>query len=304
LSAEFTVNLPLEDIHMTDDSNKISRREFTALSLAAGVTAAAGAPAAAASDMTDTDVVVTTPSGSCDAALIHPSGKGPWPGVILFVDLFGLRPTMRDMAKRLAAGGYAVLVPNPFYRTTKAPGLPMNLDFNSPDDRAKIAKVREPLTDQAVMSDSTAYVKFLDAQAVVHKKAKMGVFGYCMGGPMTLQAAAANPARIGAGASFHGGGLVTDKPDSPHLKVPQMKAQFYIAIAMNDDQRQPDAKLKLAEAFKAAGLPERQEVYDGCMHGWCVRDMPMGPDGKPLYNEAGAERAWSELTALYKRAAV
>jgi carboxymethylenebutenolidase len=211
---------------------------------------------------------------------------------------------MRDMAKRLAADGYTVLVPNPYYRTTKAPGLPITLDFSSADDRAKIAKVRDPLTDRAVMSDSTAYVKFLDSQAMVHKKAKMGVFGYCMGGPMTMQAAAANPARIGAGASFHGGGLVTDKPDSPHLKVPQMKAQFYIAIAMNDDQRQPDAKTKLAEAFKAVNLPEKQEVYDGCQHGWCVRDMPMGPDGKPLYNEAGAERAWGELTALYKRALV
>src|ERR1700732_1936017 len=139
---------------MTDDSNKISRREFTALSLAAGVTAAAGASAAAA-DVGDTDVVVTTPDGSCEAALIHPKGKGPWPGVILFADVFGLRPTMRDMAKRLAANGYTVLVPNPYYRTTKAPGLPMTLDFGSPDDRAKIAKVRESMTDQAVMSDST-----------------------------------------------------------------------------------------------------------------------------------------------------
>jgi carboxymethylenebutenolidase len=292
---------------MTDDSNKISRREFTALSIAAGVTAATaatGASIATAGDMVETDVLVTTPNGSCDAALIHPKGKGQWPGIILFVDVFGLRPTMRDMAKRLAASGYTVLVPNPYYRTTKAPGLPMTLDFTSADDRAKMAKVREPLTDQAVMSDSTAYVKFLDSQTMVHKKAKMGVFGYCMGGPMTMQAAAGNPGRIGAGASFHGGGLVTDKPESPHLKVPQMKAQFYIAIATNDDQRQPDAKTKLAEAFKAANLPEKQEVYDGCAHGWCVKDMPMGPDGKPLYNEAGAERAWGELTALYKRAAV
>jgi carboxymethylenebutenolidase len=287
---------------MTDDSNRISRREFTALSLAAGVTAATGAYAAA--DMVDTDVVVATADGSCDAALIHPQGKGQFPGVILFADVFGLRSTMRDMAKRLAANGYTVLVPNPYYRTTKAPGLPSTLDFSSADGRAQMAKVRDPLTDKAVMSDSTAYVKFLDAQPMVHKKAKMGVFGYCMGGPMTMQAAAANPARIGAGASFHGGGLVTDKPESPHLKVPQMKAQFYFAIAMNDDQRQPDAKTKLAEAFKAASLPQKQEVYDGCLHGWCVKDMPNGPDGKPLYNEAGAERAWGELTALYKRALV
>jgi carboxymethylenebutenolidase len=289
---------------MTDDSNKISRREFTALSLAAGVTAAAGASAATAADTVDTEVEVKTADGACEAALIHPKGKGQWPGVILFVDVFGLRPTMRDMAKRLAANGYSVLVPNPYYRTTKAPGLPSTLDFTNPGDLAKIAAVRKPLTDEAVMSDTTAYVKFLDAQAMVNKKAKMGVFGYCMGGPMTMQAAAANPGRVGAGASFHGGGLVTDKPDSPHLKVPQMKAQFYIAIAANDDQRQPDAKTKLAEAFKAANLPEQQEVYAGCQHGWCVKDMPNGPDGKPLYNEAGAEKAWVELVALYKRAAV
>ena len=301
---QFTTTFALEAIYMTDDSNKISRREFTALSLAAGVTAATGSSAAAAADMVDTDVEVKTADGTCDAALIHPKGKGQWPGVILFVDIFGLRPTMREMAKRLAANGYTVLVPNPYYRTTKAPGLPSTLDFASADDRAKIAKVREPMSDAAVMSDTTAYVKFLDSQTMLKKTAKMGVFGYCMGGPMTMQAAAANPTRVGAGASFHGGGLVTDKPDSPHLKVPQMKAQFYFAIAANDDQRQPDAKTKLAEAFKAANLPEKQEVYDGCMHGWCVKDMPNGPDGKPLYNEAGAEKAWGELIALYKRAVV
>ena len=290
---------------MTDDSSKISRREFTALSLAAGVTAAAGASAAAAAaEVVDTDVEVKTADGTTEAALIHPKGKGQWPGVILFVDVFGLRPTMRDMAKRLAANGYTVLVPNPYYRVAKAPGLPSTLDFTNKDDLAKISAVRKPLTDEAVMSDTTAYVKFLDSQAMVNKKAKMGVFGYCMGGPMTMQAAAANPGRVGAGASFHGGGLVTDKPDSPHLKVPQMKAQFYIAIAANDDQRQPDAKTKLAEAFKATNLAEQQEVYAGCQHGWCVKDMPNGPDGKPLYNEAGAEKAWVELVALYKRAAV
>ena len=150
------------------------------------------------------------------------------------------------------------------------------LDFTSAEDRAKIAKVREPLTIDAVMSDSTAYVKFLDSQAMVNKKAKMGVFGYCMGGPMTMQAAAANPDRVGAGASFHGGGLVTDKPDSPHLMVPQMKAQFYFAVATNDDQRQPDAKTKLDEAFKAAGLPRKSRSMRAAMHGWCVKDMPNG----------------------------
>ena len=288
---------------MSDEPNTISRREFTALSIAAGVAAATGASGATAAQMIDNDVQVTTAAGVCDAALIHPS-SGSWPGVILFTDVFGLRPTMRDMAKRLAADGFTVLVPNPFYRTTKAPGLSTDIDFNNPADRAKIDTLRAPLTSDAVMQDAAAYVKFLDSQSTVNKKAKMGVFGYCMGGPMTLQAAASNPERIGAGASFHGGGLVTDKPDSPHLLVPKIKAQYYFGIAMNDDQRQPDAKTTLDEAFKAANLQAKIDVYDGCLHGWCVRDMPKAPGKPPIYNEAQAERAWGELVSLYKRAHV
>jgi carboxymethylenebutenolidase len=288
---------------MADEPNKISRREFTALSIAAGVAAATGASGAAVADMLDTDVQVTTPAGVCDAALVHPQ-TGSWPGVILFADVFGLRPTMRDMAKRLAADGFTVLVPNPFYRTSKPPGLSKDIDFNNPADRAKMDALRAPLTSDAVMQDASAYVKFLDSQAAVNKKARIGVFGYCMGGPMTMQAAAANPGRIGAGASFHGGGLVTDKPDSPHLLIPRMKAQYYFGVATNDDQRQPDAKLKLDEAFKAAKLQAKIEVYDGCLHGWCVKDMPMAAGGKPIYNEAQAERAWGELVSLLKRALV
>ena len=284
---------------MSDEPNTISRREFTALTIAAGVTAATRASGSAATDIVDTDVQVTTGAGVCDAALIHPQ-KGSHPGVILFSDVFGLRPTMREMAKRLSADGFTVLVPNPFYRTSKPPGLPIDLDFGNPADRAKMDALRAPLTSEAVMQDATAYVKFLDAQASVNKKARMGVFGYCMGGPMTMQAAAANPGRIGAGASFHGGGLVTDKPDSPHLLVPKMKAQYYFGIAMNDDQRQPDAKSTLDQAFKAAKLQAKIEVYDGCLHGWCVKDMPMAA-GKPIYNEPQAERAWGELVSLFKR---
>ena len=287
---------------MADEPNTISRREFTALSIAAGVAAATGASGAAAAELIDTDVQVTTAAGVCDAALIRPQ-KGAWPGVILFPDVFGLRPTMRDMAKRLAADGFTVLVPNPFYRSTKPPGLPIDLDFNSPADRARMTALRAPLTNDAVGQDASAYVKYLDSQAAVNKSAKMGVFGYCMGGTMTMQAAAANPDRIGAAASFHGGGVVTDKPDSPHLLIPKMKAQYYFGIAMNDDQRQPDAKTKLDEAFKSAKLQAKIEVYDGCLHGWCVKDMPKA-DGKPLYNEAQAERAWGELVSLFKRAHV
>ena len=287
---------------MSDEPNTISRREFTALSLAAGVAAATRASGAAAADMIDTDVQVSTAAGVCDAALIHPD-KGVWPGVLLFTDVFGLRPTMREMAKRLAADGFTVLVPNPFYRTSKPPGLPIDLDFNNPADRKRMDVLRAPLTSKAVMEDAVAYVKFLDAKPAVDRQAKVGVFGYCMGGPMTMQAAAANPGRIGAGASFHGGGLVTDKPDSPHLLVPEIKARYYFGIAMNDDQRQPDAKSTLGEAFKAAKLHAKIDVYDGCMHGWCVKDMPASA-GIPIYNEPQAERAWNELKSLFKRAHV
>jgi carboxymethylenebutenolidase len=246
---------------------------------------------------------VTTPAGTCDAALVHPQGLGHWPAVILFVDAFGLRPTMRAMAKRLAADGFTVLVPNPYYRSTKAPGLAPDFDFGNPADRAKLGQLRAPLTSEAVMQDATAYIAFLDAQKSVNKKAKMGVFGYCMGGPMTMQAAAANPGRVGAGASFHGGGLVTDTPDSPHLLVPQIKAQYYFGIAASDDQKQPDAKVKLDEAFQAAHIPAKIEVYGGTIHGWCVKDMPLQA-GKPIYDEPQAERAWGELVSLYKRAHV
>jgi carboxymethylenebutenolidase len=288
---------------MSDQPHTISRREFAAMSLAVGATAAAGIAGAAATEVMEADVRIPASSGVCDAALVHPEGSGRWPAVILFVDAFGLRPAMRDMAKRLAARGYTVLVPNPYYRSTKAPGIGPGFDFTNPADRAKLEALRAPLTSDAVMQDARAYVKFLDSQASVEKRAKMGVFGYCMGGAMTMQAAAALPERIGAGASFHGGGLVTDKPDSPHLLVPKMKARYYFGIASNDDQRQPDAKSKLDEAFHAADLAAKIEVYEGMLHGWCVKDMPLQA-GKPIYNEASAERAWNELVALYKRAHV
>jgi carboxymethylenebutenolidase len=288
---------------MSDQPHTISRREFAAMSLAVGATAATGISGASTTGVMEADVQIHTPSGVCDAALVHPQGNGRWPAVILFVDAFGLRPAMRDMAKHLAADGYTVLVPNPYYRSTKAPGIDPGFDFTNATDRAKLEALRAPITSDAVMQDATAYVKFLDSQASVDKKAKMGVFGYCMGGPMTMQAAAALPERIGAGASFHGGGLVTDKPDSPHLLVRKMKAQYYFGIAANDDQRQPDAKTKLDEAFHAANLPAKIEVYEGTLHGWCVKDMPLQA-GKPIYNEASAGRAWNELVTLYKRAHV
>ena len=282
---------------------------FSTAPLAGGVTAAAGSGNALGGSPTSHEAVVTeveikTPSGVCDASLAQPGPDGQWPGVILFADAFGLRPAMRDMAKRLAQNGYTVLVPNPYYRSTKAPGLPPDFNFSKPQDREKLAALRALLTAEAVSADATAYVAFLDTQRAVKKSAKMGVVGYCMGGPMTMRAAAALPNRVGAGASFHGGGLVTDKPDSPHGLVPRIKANYYFGIAANDDANEPEAKTKLREAFDAAGLPAKIEVYAGCLHGWCVKDMPTSADGKPIYNEAQGERAWNELIALYKQTLV
>jgi carboxymethylenebutenolidase len=284
------------------DRTPITRRDFTVLSLAAGV--AAAGRAAESHEAIVTDVEIKTPAGLCDAALVHPQGRGRWPAAILFVDAFGLRPAMKDMAKRLAQDGYTVLVPNPYYRSAKAPGLAPGFSFSNPDDRQKLAALRAPLTAEAVTQDAMAYMAFIDSQPGVNTRAQAGVFGYCMGGPMTLRAAAAMPERIGGGASFHGGGLVTDKPDSPHLLVPKIKAQYYFGVAANDDAGDPEAKAKLREAFDAAGLKAKIEVYDGCLHGWCVKDMPLSPEGKQIYNEAQAERAWNELIALYKRAVV
>jgi carboxymethylenebutenolidase len=273
----------------------LSRRGFAALSLGAGAAAAGAALADVPVD--DGDVAVKTADGSCDAALFHPAGKGRWPGVVMFTDVLGLRPAFREMGRRLAAQGYTVLVPNPFYRTRKAPVLSGPFDFTKPEDRAKLVELTAPLTNEARGRDIAAYIAFLDALPTVKSKAKLGLVGYCMGGPFTLMAAAAAPGRVGAGASFHGGGLVTDKPDSPHLLIPRIKASFYFGIAANDDQRQPDAKTQLKVAFDKAQLPAKIDVYEGCQHGWCVADGA-------VYNKAGAERAWSELTTLYAKALV
>ena len=283
-------------------SGEIARRDFVALSVTAGLAATAGSAAAASRDVVETDVEIKTPDGTCDAAFIHPK-TGSHPGVLIWPDAFGLRPSMRDIGKRLAAEGYSVLVPNPFYRVAKAPfSDASNFNFQNPDDMAKLrplmASVNAPGNAE---KDAVAYVAFLDAQKEVNKAKKIGTQGYCMGGPLVVKTAAVLPDRIGAGASFHGGGLVTDKPDSPHLLAPKIKARMYFAVASNDDARQPDAKDKLKEAFAAAKVPAEIEVYSGALHGWCVPDMPM-QNGAPIYNKPDAERAWGKLVALYKAA--
>jgi carboxymethylenebutenolidase len=280
----------------------LPRRDFVGLSVAAGLAATAGSAGAASLDVVETDVEIKTPDGTCDAAFIHPK-TGSHPGVLIWPDAFGLRPSMRDMAKRLAAAGYSVLVPNPFYRVAKAPfSDASNFNFQNPADMAKLqplmASVNAPGNAE---KDAVAYVGFLDAQKEVNKSKKIGTQGYCMGGPLVVKTAAALPNRIGAGASFHGGGLVTDKPDSPHLLASKIKARMYFGIAANDDMRQPDAKDKLKESFAAAKVPAEIEVYTASQHGWCVPDMPQ-QNGAPIYNKPDAERAWGKLMALYKTA--
>ncbi|HEY2678661.1 MAG TPA: dienelactone hydrolase family protein [Steroidobacteraceae bacterium] len=274
-------------------SGDVTRRQFGAMTLGAGLFAALPRLADAA-DTVDAEVEIKTPDGTADAYIVHPS-KGKYPGVLIWPDIFGLRQAFRQMATRLAESGYSVLVINPFYRTKKAPTAPDHADFSDPATRQALMTLAGTLSPQTALTDATAFVAYLDSQPFVDKKRKMGTTGYCMGGPFTMRTAAAFPDRIGAGGSFHGGGLVTDKPDSPHLLIPKMKAQYLIAIAENDDQRQPEAKDVLREAFAKAKLPAEIEVYAGAMHGWC-------PPDSQVYNHDQAEKAWSRMLVLFKTA--
>jgi carboxymethylenebutenolidase len=258
------------------------------------VAAAAGLPTAAlaAGKVIETDVMVRTPDGQADAVLFHPAGKGSWPAVLMWPDILGLRPVFREMGRRLAASGYTVLVPNPFYRTKRAPIVTGRFDFNSATDRAKLEGIRDPLTDAAIDRDATAFIAFLDRQKQTDQRKGAGVQGYCFSGPFAFHTAAARSDRIRAAATFHGGGLVTKDPDSPHLLIPKTEASFVVAIARNDDQKQPEAKDVLKATFGAAARPAIVEVYPA-EHGWCV-------PGSQTYDAAAAERAWAELLRLYR----
>ena len=274
-------------------SEDLTRRQFGALSAGVGM-AMFWSQAAGAVDVTDADIEVSTPDGVADCYFVHPS-SGRHPGVLIWPDALGLRPTFKQMGKRLAESGYSVLVVNQYYRERKAPIAPEGASFADEDVRNTIRPLMGTLNPDTHVTDATAFVGFLDRQDAVDSNRKMGTMGYCMGGPITMRTAAALPDRIGAAASFHGGGLVTNAPDSPHLLVPKMKAHYLFAVAENDDERQPEAKNELRDAFAEAGLPAEIEVYEGAMHGWCP------PDSR-VYNEAQAERAWSRLLVLFESA--
>jgi carboxymethylenebutenolidase len=286
----------------TPTPDEISRRDFVAMSLAAGIAAAGGATMSAQMPVVETNVNIKTPDGTCDAAFIHPA-TGAHPGVLIWADAFGLRPSLREMAKRLAGDGFSVLVPNPFYRSAKAPVFTdvSSFNFANPTDRAKLTPLMGALNAPgAAERDAAAYIAFLDAQRQVDRTKKIGTQGYCMGGGLVVRTAAVAPNRVGAGASFHGGGLVTDNPNSPHLLAPKIKGRMYFGIATNDDMQQPDAKTKLKAAFDAAKVPAEVEVYSMAQHGWCVPDMPAQANGQPIYKMDDAEKAWGKLLALYK----
>ena len=271
----------------------LTRRQFGALSVGTGL-AMLLPRAADAQAVTAADIEVSTPDGTADCHFVHPS-SGTHPGVLIWPDALGLRPAFEQMGRRLAESGYSVLVVNPYYRSVRAPVLPAGASFRDAGVRDKIMPLMRSLTPETQVMDARAFVGFLDSQDAVAGDRKMGTMGYCMGGPITMRTAAALPDRIGAGASFHGGGLVTDAPDSPHLLIGNMQAHYLFAIAANDDENDPEAKNVLRETFAAAGLPAEIEVYEGALHGWC-------PPDSAVYNEAQAERAWSRLLVLFETA--
>jgi carboxymethylenebutenolidase len=266
----------------------VTRKQFGVM-LGAGIAMMLPRVANAAA-VTESDVNIVTPDGTADCYFVHPA-SGTAPGVLVWPDIFGLRPAFRQMGKRLAESGYSVLVVNPFYRVKKAP----TADQGAATPIPQLVPLMQALNETTHMTDAKAFIGWLDKQASVAKNRKMGTQGYCMGGPIALRTAAAVPDRIGAVASFHGAALVADGPNSPHLQAAKTKAQFLIAIAANDDMRSPTDKTVLKDTFAKAGLPAEIEVYTGSMHGWC-------PPDSGVYNEPLAEKAWSRLLVLYGKA--
>ena len=273
-------------------ARQLTRREFGRMTLTAGLLASLPR-AAFAGHTKGRDVEIKTADGVADAYFVHPN-KGRHAAVLIWPDIFGLRPAFKEMATRMAEAGYAVLVVNPFYRQQRAPTAPEKPSFDDPATREALMALRNALTVETAQVDAKAFVNWLDAQKAVDTQRKIGTAGYCMGGPLVMRTAAAVPERIGAAASFHGGGLATDKPDSPHLLIPSMKAGFLIAVAENDDAKEPTVKDTLRDAFAAAKLPAEIKVYTGTKHGWC-------PTDSRVYDHAQAEKAWAQMAALFGR---
>lgn len=272
---------------------KLNRRDFAKVTAAAGFAPMLPSVANAA-EVSESEVVIETPDGVADAYFVHPS-SGKHPAVLIWPDILGLRPAFRAMGKRLAESGYAVLVVNPYYRSLKAPVVELGASFGDQATKDIVFPLYKMLSAETHISDAKAYIGFLDQQKAVDTERKVGTAGYCMGGPMIMRTAAAVPERVGAAASFHGGGLATDKEDSPHLLIPNTRAAVLHAIAQNDDEKDPKAKDILRAAYAAAQLPAEIEVYKNALHGWC-------PPDSAVYNEEQAERAWARLLALYERA--
>lgn len=272
-------------------SAPLSRRTFGAASVAAASLAGLKAATAQGLDVTETEIDIETPDGTSDTVFFHPS-EGKHPGVLMWTDIMGLRPVFYEMGRRLASQGYSVLVPNPFYRDGRAP-LP-GPDFNFFTDRPIAMKLMGNLVAPgAAERDAETYVAWLDAQDQVDSSSKMGTTGYCMGGPLTMRTAGLLPDRIGAAGSFHGGGLATDRDDSPHLLIPKMKVHYHIGVADNDDEREPEVKNILRAAFDGANVTATIKVYEDADHGWCVPTSS-------VYNEAQAEVAWTTLLDTFK----
>jgi carboxymethylenebutenolidase len=266
----------------------VTRRQFGVL-LGAGVAMLLPKVVNAVA-VTDAEVSIKTPDGTCDAYFVHPA-TGTAPAVLVWPDIFGLRPAMKTMGKRLAESGYSVLVVNPFYRVQKAPTAGRGAATPIPE----LIPLAQALNETTQMTDAKAFIAWLDQQPSVAKNKKVGTQGYCMGGPIAFRTAAAVPDRVGAIASFHGGGLVTNMPNSPHLQASKTKAQLLIAIAANDDMQRPDEKNVLKDTFAKSGQPAEIEVYTGAAHGWC-------PPDSGVYNEPQAEKAWARLLSLYQKA--
>jgi carboxymethylenebutenolidase len=266
----------------------VTRRQFGVL-LGAGMAMMLPQVANAVA-VTESDVTVMTPDGTADCYFVHPA-TGTAPAVLVWPDIFGLRPAFRQMGKRLAETGYSVLVVNPFYRVKKAP----TAEKGSATPIPSLMPLAQALNETTQTTDAKAFIAWLDRQPSVARNRKVGTQGYCMGGPIAMRTAAAVPDRVGAVASFHGGGLVTDMPNSPHLQAAKTKAQLLIAIAANDDMRSPNEKNVLKETFAKANVPAEIEVYANAAHGWC-------PPDSQVYNEPQAEKAWSRLLALYGKA--